>query len=92
MHKVLLNAVGKWIKNVYKLRIRQLKRWGYSSTVIEKGIQYTPKHGYIPNSILNLFTQFHHVYTQQNTINSPLLYSQLYPISTAPIITKTKEK
>lgn len=80
-----------WVKNVHNLRIAQGETVGKVSTPARSftHIHSLPvkKHSVIPSLVHGFYPQLFTVIFAK----SPLLYTQLYPLSTPPIIKRKKE-
>ena len=84
-------AVDNWIKNVYNLGIQQVKTGGNTSTTTHNSERNMKKAGYIHSLIPTFLTRYTPQNTQPQLAVSPPINPQLYTVSTAPTITKTKE-
>lgn len=84
--------MGKYTKNVHNLRKSHCINSAHLSTTAAHKVKYVQEAGYIHLQIHIVFTQFHRLYTHLKNTFSPQLNTPLYTVSTAPTITKTKEK
>jgi len=84
-------VVFTWVKNVYNLwKTKGIKSDKLPTSPIHSNhLSYSPVH---KPQVIPAFTQTFTLYLSTiKTINFNLLIAYLYPLSTVPIITKTKE-
>ena len=92
MPKSLHSPVYNWVKNVYSLCVENGDNRGLLFTPLYMSTLQTTYMRVKPQTSPHFFASFTPQYYTAFFSLLPLLFSQLYPLSTVPTITKTNEK